>query len=337
MERPKVCVLMSTYNGEKYIREQIDSVLSQKGINVQLVIRDDESTDNTIKIIDEYTKEYHNISYYKGTNIGVGKSFLNLLMDAPEADYYAFADHDDVWLEDKLKQAVEFINKEKSNYDLAIQKNNTLKSEISNELNNLEKRKSIPLLYGSNQTLVDKNLNIIRKRFFKNPNLDLIGLVSKNVVSGCTMVMNNELRREIINYSGLVSDNTIKLRLHDTWCMMVAAIKGKILYDENSYILYRQHDGNVVGAKQKTFVEKCNNKVNRFKTQKYKGVRSNIAKELLVIFNNDLRDEDKIELHIIADCNSLRGGIELCKNEKIVKLFREKKSILLLKAIFGWI
>ena len=73
-----IAVLMSTYNGQKYIREQIDCILSQKDVDVQLFIRDDGSSDDTVSIVKEYTEKYPNVHFYQGENLGVGSSFMDL-------------------------------------------------------------------------------------------------------------------------------------------------------------------------------------------------------------------------------------------------------------------
>ena len=99
----KVAILMSTYNGEKYLDEQIGSILAQEGVDVTLYIRDDGSSDRTAEIIKYYCKRYHNVSFTQGENLGVGNSFMQLVYDAKDVyDYYAFADQDDIWLRDKL-------------------------------------------------------------------------------------------------------------------------------------------------------------------------------------------------------------------------------------------
>ena len=92
-----VAVLMSTYNGENYIKEQIESIFNQKGVIVKLYVRDDGSKDRTLEILKDY-----NVNLEKGTNIGYIKSFMWLIKNVPFADYYALADQDDVWDEDKL-------------------------------------------------------------------------------------------------------------------------------------------------------------------------------------------------------------------------------------------
>ena len=103
----KILVMMSTYNGEKYIREQIDSILHQKDVKVDIVVRDDGSKDNTQNILKNYSSKYKNIKWSQGDNVGPCKSFLELLYSSGEYEYYAFADQDDYWYPNKLKAATE--------------------------------------------------------------------------------------------------------------------------------------------------------------------------------------------------------------------------------------
>ena len=103
----EVAVLMSTYNGEKYLREQVKSIFQQEQVKVSLYVRDDGSTDNTIKIINELQKEYDNIFLIKGENIGWRRSFRYLIDNVPtKYEYYAFSDQDDFWLKRKLIRAI---------------------------------------------------------------------------------------------------------------------------------------------------------------------------------------------------------------------------------------
>ena len=110
-EYPTVAVLMSTYNGEKYIKEQLDSIFNQKEVYVTLYVRDDGSTDNTLEII----KAYHNdiILLPFDENKGPGLSFMTLLYHvmslSTQYDYYAFADQDDIWMDVKLNKAIQQI------------------------------------------------------------------------------------------------------------------------------------------------------------------------------------------------------------------------------------
>lgn len=111
----KIIVLMSTYNGELYLEEQLRSIINQKftedEYEVQILVRDDGSSDKTIPILEKY-REKGLLDYYTGKNMGYPKSFWHLLKNADDADYYAFADCDDVWFEDKLARAVERLSRE---------------------------------------------------------------------------------------------------------------------------------------------------------------------------------------------------------------------------------
>ena len=106
--KEKVLVLMSTYNGEQYLQQQINSIITQKNVEVELIVRDDGSTDKTIDILKDYQQKGL-LSYYAGENLKPQYSFLHLLRHAPECKYYAFADQDDVWLEDKLYSGIKEI------------------------------------------------------------------------------------------------------------------------------------------------------------------------------------------------------------------------------------
>lgn len=102
----KVQVLLSTYNGEKYLKEQIESILKQKEVDIHLLVRDDGSSDSTIKILEEISNKNKKITFYKGKNIGPARSFMELLKKSEEADYYSFADQDDIWEENKIISAI---------------------------------------------------------------------------------------------------------------------------------------------------------------------------------------------------------------------------------------
>lgn len=321
MDVPKVNVLMSTYNGEKFIREQIDSILKQKDVDVQLLIRDDGSMDHTIEIINEYAKRFPNVYAYMGENLGVGKSFMELLKNAPKAEYYAFADQDDVWLEDKLSRAVGIIQK-------------TEKSDLAKRANEMDLK---PVLYGSNQKCVDENLKFLNYRYKRSPRGDMFQAISQNKVSGCTMVMNQALREELLKESHYPTDKTLDLRIHDTWCMIVSNIVGEFVWDKESRILYRQHKNNVVGAKKRTKIEIIKDKIFRLSSKKYKGERSRIANEILDNFQYELSAEDKSDLENIANCKSIRGAIRLIRNPNVRPVFSENTVVLFIKAVSGWI
>lgn len=212
----KVCVLMSTYNGEKYLKEQLDSVLSQDGILVDILIRDDGSNDGTISILDEYSCKYNNIHYYQGSNLGPAKSFLDLIVSVGEYKYYALCDQDDVWDKDKLICAVRNLKK----------------------MNN-----KLPLLYYSNLRIVDEKLNFLRLSH-KVPHIQVnkYSALVEYMMTGCTGVFNFVAKKMI---SGRIPDYC---SMHDAWIYTICKMFGDVHYDFMPHISYRQHGDNVIGA-----------------------------------------------------------------------------------------
>ncbi len=211
-----VQILMSTYNGEKYLRAQLDSILNQTYPSIEILIRDDGSTDGTLSILKTYAESYPNIKYYEGTNKGAIQSFLELLRNSDDlAKYFAFADQDDVWLPQKIDRAVELLEKEKSDK---------------------------PVLYCSDVYITDENLNVIKKDD-KKPRPSFGNALVQNICTGCTAVMNQALR-DIINHTAPVN-----IVMHDWWFYLSAALHGKVIYDETASMYYRQHGHNEWGAK----------------------------------------------------------------------------------------
>ena len=226
---PLVAVLISTYNGAKYIKEQIDSILNQKGVKVKIFIRDDISSDSTIDIVNSYNDP--RICILKSTeNLGVGLSFLTLLSivtkQEPDIEYFAYSDQDDIWLEDKLQVAV---------------------SKISNCY--------CPTIYGSNYNLYfngQKNELKLKEDFYP---LDIFDVINHNEISGCTMVFNRKLACIVskINFPTRILD----CKFHDSWTLIIGMAKGIFVYDKNSYILHRIHDKNVYGLHEPPLTKKA--------------------------------------------------------------------------------
>lgn len=213
----KVQVLLSSYNGEKYLAAQLESILAQDYEEISILIRDDGSTDRTLEIIQYYADKYANIAYYVGKNLGVQQSFFRLMQHADKmADYYAFSDQDDVWLPEKIRQAVQLLEKQDQ---------------------------SLPLLYASKTTLVDAGLKEIpiRKKEVKiRPEFG--NALVENVCTGCTEVFNRRLLELVTKQLPTYAI------MHDWWLYLCATAFGQVYYDVNSYILYRQHGNNQVGS-----------------------------------------------------------------------------------------
>lgn len=303
-----VVVLMSTHNGEKYIKEQIDSILNQENVNVLLMIRDDGSRDNTMAVLQDYRRRYKNIKIIKGKNIGVGNSFMHLLYHSDEADYYAFADQDDVWKKDKLIKGIERINAECSEG---------------------------PMLYTSNQILVNQNLEVRGMRYKNPPSMEIVSIINRNPFSGCTMIMNRPLRNMLIDKERRPVPQFFNTRIHDAWVAMYAGCVGKIIYDERSYILYRQHEGNVVGADKKNVLERIKGYLCYARDPDRRKYRSRAAHQLIKCVDNSLLErETQDKLRLFDNLNTISGRIRFCKSDLVLENM-EHKNLFRIKAMLG--
>lgn len=215
-----VTVLMSTYNGEKYLREQLDSIFAQKNVSVELVVRDDASSDRTVDILKEYQKIHEKMIIINDRkNLGACNSFLYLIRTYTQGKYFALADQDDIWDEDKLVIAVKAIE-------------------------TVEKKKSdIPLLYYSNLRVVNEK-NEFGRMSHSTPHVskNRYAALIENLATGCTVVYN----RDLANLAK--SAQPEQYSMHDVWLYRVAKIFGEAIYDFEPHINYRQHAENVVGT-----------------------------------------------------------------------------------------
>ncbi|MDO4197470.1 MAG: glycosyltransferase family 2 protein [Erysipelotrichaceae bacterium] len=266
----KLIVLLSTYNGEKYLREQLDSLLSQTLLPTKIIIRDDGSKDETLSIIEEYMNDYDFIEFYKGKNLGAGKSFWNLLKKCEDADYYAFCDQDDVWMKEKLEKAVEMLKKEDN---------------------------SVPLLYCGRYTLTDEMLNPINSEISSLYDFaDFEHSLIYHTAPGCTFVFNDKARKMALKYD--VDEEYFVI--HDAIIHRVTALFGKVILDHNSYIYYRQHGNNEIGMNAKGF-EEFKGRVSRFLNGKSKCYRSNTAKSLLKVYGDECDEDRREKIDIVAN------------------------------------
>ena len=222
-----VDVLLSTYNGELYLRELIDSILCQSYDQWHLWVRDDKSCDNTRAIIEEYVALHPNrISFLQDdyNNVGCLRSF-ELLLKQATAPYIMFADQDDVWLPGKIKHALHVMH----DAELAADKDT-------------------PLIVYSDLSVVDEQLQPIHTSFLEMAKIRPMLLASpqkmasNNFVTGCTMLFNQACTQVSLPFG----PNAI---LHDAVMALSTLVHGgKLLYNPHVDILYRQHGGNAVGA-----------------------------------------------------------------------------------------
>jgi len=290
-----ILVLLSTYNGERYLEELLDSVLNQKKVNVEILIRDDGSKDKTVEILEKYSNKHSNIRYYVGTNLGYAKSFWELLKNSKKYDYYAFCDQDDIWLEDKMYSAISKLSQRDS---------------------------KIPLLYTSNVIPVDKNLKKINYNSFKtNKSLNVYESFQKSILPGCTFVFNYSLKVIAEKYDGYMES-------HDWTLYNIANVFGEILFDNNSNILYRIYSENTIG--QESISKTLLKKIKRF-FQKSKCTRSKFAKDFYKCYMNDMPIKYKKDIHEFAYYKDSKSEKFLFLKNKNYKGFIFKIYIILNK------
>ncbi|ESS17858.1 glycosyltransferase family 2 protein [Streptococcus mutans] len=217
----KVNILMSTYNGQEFIAQQIQSIQKQTFENWNLLIRDDGSSDETPKIIADFAKSDARIRFInadKRENFGVIKNFYTLL-NYEKADYYFFSDQDDVWQPQKLELTLASVEKENN---------------------------QIPLMVYTDLTVVDRDLQVLHDSMIKtqshHANTSLLEELTENTVTGGTMMVNHCLAKQWKQcYDDLI--------MHDWYLALLAASLGKLIYLDETTELYRQHESNVLGAR----------------------------------------------------------------------------------------
>jgi glycosyltransferase involved in cell wall biosynthesis len=235
----KIDILLATYNGELFLKEQLNSILNQSYKDFTLIIRDDGSTDKTVEIVNNYISQYPDkiiILHDKVLHRGAALSF-GYLIEQSSADYIMLSDQDDVWLNNKVEI--------------------TLDAMLEFEKEHIGK----PLMVFTDLKEVDNNLKIINESFISSQKLfpEVIAnptkILSLNVVAGCTMMLNSISKQYVLPVP------TSKVG-HDQWIAANIAHYGKIKYLPVSTILYRQHNFNAVGANNigiKYFVNKLLN------------------------------------------------------------------------------
>ena len=250
----KVYVILSTYNGEQFLKPQLQSILEQESVRVQLQIRDDGSSDASKEILSAYAQKYANISVSYEVNAGVIKSFMKLLEQLPpDAEYIAFADQDDIWRTDKLVRAIDKINS-----------------------------KTGPVMFCSCYRAVDEQGDLLWESKVPSGEITFCNALIENITTGCTVVINKDLLR-------LLAANQVdctKLVMHDWWVYMVATCFGQVIYDPAPLVLYRQHAGNVVGVKNGFSF--WLGRLQRFLFQGQKNSRISQASEFLRVYQHSL-------------------------------------------------
>lgn len=225
-QKSYIDILLATYNGQKYLSEQIDSILSQSNTDWTLIIRDDKSDDETVEIIKKYQEKYLDkikIIEDDAGHLGVKLNFQRLL-EHSKAEYIMFCDQDDVWLPEKIEMTLNAMKKGEKDFP------------------------DKPLMIHSDLVVVDDGLKKIAdslweyQKVIPEKNDDLNRIILQNVATGCTIMINKKAREVSLP----IPEDAV---MHDWWIAIKVAQYGKILYVPRQLTLYRQHSGNLVGAK----------------------------------------------------------------------------------------
>ncbi len=267
-----VAIVMATYNGEKYVGEQIESILASCYQEFELFIYDDGSKDNTLSILLDYERHYPGkLHVYRNeVNLGVTLNFLNALTRTT-MDYVMFCDQDDVWKTNKIA--------------VTLKRMRHMEAQIGKEK---------PLAVFTDAIVADKELKVLRNSFFCSNHLnprrtDLAHILMENKLIGCTVMVNNALRN-VLRSRQLPGH----ARYHDWWVALIAASMGKIGYVNEGTLFYRQHGENVVGGTD--FFSYMKNRVSVLGKQK-EVIRSLYAQaEEFIMLYDTLLPREKAEL-----------------------------------------
>ena len=212
MSQSQVTVLLSAYNGARHLAEQLDSILAQTHPNLIVLARDDGSADDTLKLLTAYAARDARVRFFAGENIGFLGSFFTLLERADADGYLAFSDQDDVWLPDKLETAVAWLDAHDQ---------------------------TKPLLFHGAYAMADERLARVRDVLPKKPPFSFARALTENVCSGFAMVINAEMRREMLRFDRGALD------FHDWLAAAIGLGFGEAHFDARVSALHRRLDSSV--------------------------------------------------------------------------------------------
>ncbi|REE90513.1 glycosyltransferase involved in cell wall biosynthesis [Paenibacillus taihuensis] len=302
-------ILISTYNGESYIAEQLESILSQTYSNLSIIIRDDGSTDNTMSILKSYHSRYPSkISLYTGGNLGVIRSFLFLLKLADaSSDYYCFCDQDDVWLPHKVASALTHLE------------SNT---------------PGVPAMHFTATQMTTSSLDPIKvwpKSISKPPSF--FNALIQNIAVGATVTLNKEAR----NLLCMKQPSTEYILMHDWWAYLCISAFGNVHFDTNPSILYRQHSNNVVGG-ELSFWDKMKRKWRSY--QKHKGTRLLFkqALEFQRLYGEEINHEKSRQLTLfLSERRTIIQRLQYLAQSKLYRQSLIEQMLFKLLILIGYI
>lgn len=301
-----VAILLATYNGEKYIEELLESIIKQSYGNWMLFIRDDDSSDETVQIINKYVELYGDkiliVDSRKIKAKGAKNNFALLhkwVTEQYSFNYYMFCDQDDVWLPKKIENAM-----------CEMKRNEQMQRE--------------PILIHTDLKVTDEKLNVISESYVNYRSIkydvrDINHLLIQNNVTGCTMLWNKQLNNLV---GDMTSDEVV---MHDWWIALVACLFGKIVYLKTADILYRQHGNNTVGATQVNSFEFIIRRLKNIEHVKYT-LHAPIEQAIL-LKNNYSESISKKDFDILSEFTELKNKNKLAKISSIVRCSFYKQGL----------
>lgn len=290
---PRVLVMLGTYNGEKYVSEQIDSILSQEGVLTHLLIRDDASNDSTPSILSDYKMRYPeriqlilgDVNLFPHNYEEIAKN-----VDIEEFDYFAISDHDDVWMKEKLQVAIDMLH--------------TLPDDK-------------PSLYYSNLAVTDEKLNFRFNAYEKGKIASTPESCFVDIAASANTFVFNKLTMDIYQ-NGPIKDGFFG----DVWLQLVVFFVGNVVYDDVPHLLFRRTGNNVSGAREKGIFLWIS-RIKRIKTEKESNthMHSEMASFLLECYADRIDEDKKYILKAISNYNkSFTDKIRLLFSNKIKSL-----------------
>ncbi|SHJ33189.1 glycosyltransferase family 2 protein [Pseudobutyrivibrio xylanivorans] len=245
-----IVILLATYNGERFIRQQLDSLFEQTNQDFRLAVHDDGSTDGTVEIINEYRDKYPDrMEIFYGHSCGGAKENFLWMLGRVEADYYLFCDQDDVWFPEKLQHSIDELT--------------AAEGAFHHEGDEIQ-----PVCVFTDMKVVDEELNVLSDSFIRYigrmpDNTAYTQILIDNPAAGCTMCFNRQLRDLVVQ---LVPQLDMKkIPMHDVLVLETAAIMGQVVAIDEPLAYYRQTGFNTMGATTETESEKASRNLEDFK------------------------------------------------------------------------
>ena len=258
-----ILVLLSTYDGERFLADQLNSLQAQTQADVEVLARDDGSSDKTCTLLDNWSRQMP-LHWYVGEHVGASRSFWDLLGAAGDADYYAFCDQDDVWDSDKLAVAIRELE--------AIEAQNPGQAA----------------LYCSDVRVVNENLQMKADHMVTGFPADYPHALVKNIAPGCTFVFNRAARKTLCRYDASLHG----IELHDWTAFQIVSCFGHVIFDPVPHLSYRQHGSNAIGAVDDPRRELAR-KVSSFWIGPMRNSRERNARRMEAAFGNCMTPENR--------------------------------------------